>query len=234
MDAVSRDKQEVPGRFDRAARVYDLLTSLNPGYDADLRRSARRLGLGRAPRVLDLCCGTGRSTAALRTTYPDATIVGLDASAGMLERAKVRDLGATWLLGDATEPAAHGVNGTFDGILMAYGLRNLPDPDRGLHNLLPLLKPGAAVCFHEYSVADSWWGRRKWDAVCHAVIIPTGYLAGGSAEIYSYLHRSVVQFDGVAALEDRLRRAGFVDVRTQPMGGWQGGVLHSFMARRPA
>jgi ubiquinone/menaquinone biosynthesis C-methylase UbiE len=234
MNAVLTDKSAVPAEFDDAAGAYDLLTSLSPGYDYDLRRSAQRLALGAGARVLDLCCGTGRSTAALRATYPDADLVGLDASSGMLEHARKRaGLDATLLLGDATEPAAYGAEGPFDAILMAYGIRNLPNPDRGLANIRAVLKPGGVICFHEYSVADSWWGRVKWAAVCWGVIIPLGWIFGGSTTIYRYLYQSVVQFDGVAAMEERLKRAGFVDVRTEPMGGWQRGVLHSFLARAP-
>ncbi|MFD8353262.1 methyltransferase domain-containing protein, partial [Streptomyces coelicoflavus] len=79
--------------FDRGAGRYDRLVALNPGYHAQLRRSARRLGLadgGAGGRVLDLGCGTGASTAALAAAFPAAEIVGVDASAGMLERARAK------------------------------------------------------------------------------------------------------------------------------------------------
>jgi len=51
--------------FDRIARRYDLLTRMNPGYVKHLRWSARLLCLPPGARILDLCCGTGLSTAAL-------------------------------------------------------------------------------------------------------------------------------------------------------------------------
>ena len=38
----------------------------------------------------------------------------------------------------------------------------------------------------------------------------------------------------IEAFEARLRRAGFVGVVTEPMDGWQRGILHSFIARAPA
>lgn len=228
------NKAAVPRAFDVVARTYDLLTGMNPGYHQHLHTSALRLGARPGARVLDLCCGTGSSTAALRKAYPTAELVGLDYSEGMLERARGKDgLRATFVHGDATNPAAHGVEGPFDAILMAYGIRNLPDPDRGLANVLDLLRPGGTIVFHEYSVADSRRARWIWEMVCRTVIIPGGWVTAPGSDIYRYLYRSVVEFDGVQAFEARLRRAGFVDVETLPMAGWQRGILHSFRARRP-
>jgi ubiquinone/menaquinone biosynthesis C-methylase UbiE len=229
-------KSDVPAEFDQVARHYDLLQLLNPGYGEQLRLSARRLALPSRARILDLCCGTGLSTAALRSTYPDAELHGLDASAGMLDHARRRGIlpPVRFLHGNAMAPEAAGITGPFDGILMAYGIRNLPDPAAGLAAVLRLLAPGGRVCFHEYSVADSPWAARVWDAVALGVIIPLGALLAPRSPIYRYLWRSVRAFDGVRAFEARLRGAGFTEVRTEPMPGWARGVLHSFLARRPA
>lgn len=234
--SLTEHKRRVPRDFDRVAPSYDLLTGLNPGYHRHLRMSAERLSVRTAaPRLLDLCCGTGASTEALRAAYPGAEIVGLDASEGMLEvaRDKASLRRVRFVHGDATDPAAAGVEGPFDGILMAYGIRNLPDPDRGLENLRALLRPSASVVFHEYSVADSPVSTLLWDAVCWGIIVPGGLVTARSARIYRYLHQSVRSFDGVGAFEARLRRAGFRDVWTGPMDGWQRGIVHSFVARRP-
>lgn len=229
-------KRSVPRDFDRVAPTYDLLTGANPGYRAHLVASARRLELPRGARVLDLCCGTGASTDAILRVRPDAEVVALDASEGMLAlaRAKPSLRGTRFVLGDASDPRAAGVKGPFDGVLMAYGIRNLPEPDRALQRVRALLRPGARAVFHEYSVADSFLARRVWDLVCFGIIVPGGLLTSGSTRIYRYLHESVREFDGVRAFEARLRRAGFVDVRTEPMDGWQRGIVHSFVGRRPA
>ena len=231
-----RDRERVPGAFDRVARRYDLLCALNPGYGKHLAWSARRLALPPRARALDLCCGTGLSTAALVRTYPDAEVIGLDGSSEMLAVARgKRGLGGVrFVIGDAMDPAAAGASGPFDGVLMAYGIRNVPDPDLCLARVRELVRPGGAVCFHEYSVADSRAARAVWSAVASGVILPLGALATGSGELFRYLRRSVLAFDGVRGFADRLRRAGFVEVRCEPMDGWQRGILHSFLARRPA
>ncbi len=222
--------------FDTVAPTYDLLTGLNPGYHAQLEACARRLGLYGAPRVLDLCCGTGASTEALLRVLPNARVTGLDASEGMLRmaRAKKSLRNVELVCGDASDPRAAGIDGVFDGVLMAYGIRNLADPDAALARVLELLRPGGRAVFHEYSVKDSRLAKRIWDAVCFCIIVPGGLLTARTARIYRYLHKSVHEFDGARAFEARLRRAGFVDVWTGPMDGWQRGIVHSFVARRPA
>jgi ubiquinone/menaquinone biosynthesis methyltransferase len=228
-------KREVPEDFDQVAPSYDLLTGLNPGYKKHLRWSAERLELDESARILDLCCGTGLSTEAVAKVYPSAEIVGLDASEGMLAVARKKPLArrVKFVLGDAMDPRAAGVDGPFDGILMAYGIRNVPDADLCLTRLRELLKPGGKICFHEYSVDDSTLAKAVWNAVTLGVIIPGGLLTARSTKIYRYLRQSVLDFDGVRAFEARLRRAGFDDVRTKPMDGWQRGIVHSFLARRP-
>lgn len=234
--SLRAQKQAVPHAFDRVAARYDLLTGMNPGYHKHLARSAERMRMPDDADLLDLCCGTGLSTLALVRTYPRARITGLDASVGMLDLArKKRELtGVRFLQGDAMDPAAHGASGPFDGILMAYGIRNMPDPDLCLRRLLPLLKPGGVVCFHEYSVRDSLRAHLVWNAVCLGVIIPAGLVTSPGSNIYRYLRRSVNAFDGAAAFQRRLQAAGFCDTQAASMDGWQEGIVHTFLARRPA
>jgi ubiquinone/menaquinone biosynthesis C-methylase UbiE len=229
------DKRDVPGEFDRVARRYELLTGLNPGYRRHLRLSASRLAIETGGSVLDLCCGTGASTRAVLAEHPEARVTAVDASEGMLNEARRRlaDDRVRWVRADAMDPREAGVEGPFDAILMAYGIRNMPEPDLCLRRLLDLLRPGGAACFHEYSVADSPRARATWNAVSLGVIIPGGLVTSGTTRIYRYLRRSVLEFDGVSGFEERLRRAGYADVRTEPMDGWQRGIVHSFLARRP-
>lgn len=237
MDLLTEQKRTVPRAFDVVSGTYDFLTGLNPGYNEHLALSAQRMAVEPEARLLDLCCGTGLSTQALRDAYPRASITALDASQGMIDQAREKPLAESveFLVGDAMDPAAsEGVSGRYDGILMAYGIRNMPDPDLCLERVYDLLEPGAVICFHEYSVRDSLRTRALWNAVAFGVIIPGGLLTAPTSGIYRYLRRSVLEFDGVTAFEARLRRHGFVDVRTEAMDGWQKGIVHSFLARRPS
>jgi ubiquinone/menaquinone biosynthesis C-methylase UbiE len=235
----AREAAVVPAAFDQDATSYDRLVGANPGYLDHLRLSARRLALpddGAGLRLLDVGCGTGLSTQALVETYPAAEIVAADASAEMLAQAQAKTWPDTvrFVHSRAEELAAHGVEGPFDGILAAYLLRNLPDVTAGVKDLHGLLAPGAPLAVHEYSVADSARARATWTAVCWAIIIPLGWRVTGDASLYRYLWKSVLHFDGISRLTGRLRDAGLDDVRVEPVDGWQKGIVHTILGRRPA
>jgi ubiquinone/menaquinone biosynthesis C-methylase UbiE len=239
-------KAAVPDAFDSAARGYDLLVGANPGYHGHLRLSALRMGLpsrGEGLRLLDIGCGTGASTAALLSVAPLARIVGVDGSAGMIAKARSKDWprSVTFVhskaedLDTARDDAGDliGGSGSFDGILAAYLVRNLPDADAGLASLRALLKPGAPIAVHDYSVADSRRARLAWTGVCWTVIIPAGAAVTRDAGLYRYLWDSVRRFDGAREFERRMERAGFTDLRTHTMPGWQSRIVHTWLGRRP-
>jgi ubiquinone/menaquinone biosynthesis C-methylase UbiE len=229
----------VPAAFDVGAAAYDRLVGANPGYHAHLRISVRRMQLpdrGRGLRLLDAGCGTGASTAALLAVAPEAQIVAIDASEGMLAEsaAKTWPPSVRFVHSRIEDLAAAGVDGPFDGILAAYLVRNLPDPDAQLQAFRTLLRPGATLAVHEYSVRDSVVATAVWNAMCLTVIIPLGRLRTGDATLYRHLRRSVTAFDGAEAFRNRLRNNGFVNVRSESMPGWQRNVVHTFLAEAPA
>ena len=231
-------REAVPAAFDVGASAYDRLVGANPGYHAHLRLSARRMRLpgdGRGLRLLDAGCGTGASTAALLAAAPEAEIVALDASEQMLAQARSKSWPSSvrFVHAKVEDLAEAGVQGPFDGILAAYLIRNLADPDGQLRALHDLLRPGGTLAVHEYSVRDSLRAQLMWHAVAWSVIIPFGRAATGDAALYRYLWRSVDGFDGVRRFRRRLREAGFTGVHSETMTGWQRDVVHTFLATRP-
>ncbi|MEV4999037.1 class I SAM-dependent methyltransferase [Streptomyces niveus] len=226
---------ELAAAFDHAALSYDRLVAANPGYHAHLRRSARRLRLprgGAGLRLLDLGCGTGASTAALLAAAPHAEIVAVDASAGMLARAATKrwPAGVSFVHAPVEGLADAGVTGPFDGVFAAYLFRNVTDPDGTLAAVRSLLRPGGRLGVHEYALGGRAVDRAVWTAVCKGIVLPAGRLAG-DADLYRHLWRSVVEFDTAPGFADRLRRAGFAEVRVLPMPGWQTGIVHTFVGR---
>lgn len=228
----------VPGAFDVGAHAYDKLVGANPGYHDHLRISARRMRIpngGRGLRLLDAGCGTGASTAALLDAAPHAEIVAVDASAGMLAEARTKRWPDTvqFVHSPIEAIADAGIHGPFDGILAAYLLRNLADPDAQLRMFRQLLRPGAPLAVHEYSVRDSRAARGIWTAVCWGIIIPAGWRQTRDSTLYRHLWRSVNTFDGAAAFQRRLTAAGFTGVHSETMPGWQRDIVHTFLADAP-
>lgn len=237
---------DVPAAFDGVATTYDLMVALNPGYHAQLRRSAEVLvaelpvPTDRPVRVADLGCGSGASTLALERALRDAgldyELTGVDGSAGMLEQARrKRWQGQVSFAQDDAErlQPARWADGPVDGVFAAYLVRNVAARDELLRRVRELLVPGGALVLHEYSVRDDRLARVVWDAVSWSVVVPLGMLTAPRSPIYRYLWRSVVDFDGADRLRRRMQDAGYAGVRSRSFGGWQRGILHTFLAHRP-
>ncbi|MFF7492945.1 class I SAM-dependent methyltransferase [Streptomyces rubiginosohelvolus] len=223
--------------FDEGSAAYDRLVAASPGYHAHLRRSARRLGLadgGAGLRVLDLGCGTGASTEALIAVAPLARVTGVDASAGMLERAaaKPRLTHVEFVHAPAEALADRLAPGSFDAVFAGYLFRNVQDADAVLGLVRRLLVPSGRLAVHEYTLGGSPVDRAVWNAVCSTIIRPAGRLTG-DARLYRHLQESVNTFDTAPEFAGRLRRAGFQGVRVLPLPGWQTGITHTFVGRTP-
>jgi ubiquinone/menaquinone biosynthesis C-methylase UbiE len=238
MGSTGLPRADVPAAFDVGAPAYDRLVGTSPGYHAHLRLSAQRLrlpGRGQGLRLLDAGCGTGASTAALLRVAPHAEIVAIDASRGMLDQARAKSWPASvrFVHTPVEELAENGVAGPFDGILAAYLIRNLSDPDKQLRALREQLAPGATLAVHDYSVRDSRVATWVWHAICWGIIIPSGWWQTRDATLYRHLWRSVLTFDGARQFRHRMRQAGFTAVRSETMPGWETNIAHTFLGDAP-
>jgi ubiquinone/menaquinone biosynthesis C-methylase UbiE len=241
-------------QFDRAADRYDLLTRLNPGYHRALRTAAEALvgrlragsgpgaGAPAAPLVLwDLGCGSGLSTeAVVGAAGPGTRVVGLDASEGMLAQARAKSwpAGVSFvhaLAQDLSEVAGRELDGPADGAFAAYLLRNVPEHQRDevVAAIRDQVRPGGWVALQDYHVKGDRVASAVWTLVCWGVVTPLSFVVRGNPAIYRYLWRSVLDNDSTAELTGRLRRAGFTDLAWSTAGGWQRGILHTVLARRP-
>jgi len=153
------DPDQVRDLFDRIAPAYD---NLNDLLSLGLHRLWKRQAIAwldprPGQRMLDLCCGTGDLALVLaEKVRPGGLVLGIDAAAAPLERARARARSQPWLPVEFREgdAAATGLAaGWADAAVMAYGLRNLPDAAAALAELRRLLRA-------------SWWclwpGKRAW------------------------------------------------------------------------
>jgi ubiquinone/menaquinone biosynthesis C-methylase UbiE len=248
LSTLSAVRGEVPEAFDDVADRYDLMVALNPGYHSHLRRSASALvasldGARQPLRLVDVGCGSGASTRALLAELDclpaSARVLGVDGSAGMLQQATAKPWPAevTFVQGraeDLEEVCLGAGFGSADGVFAAYLLRNLPDRKSFLDSVFGLLRPGGTLVVHEYSVAGRALSSAMWTAVCQGVIVPLGWLTSRQTRIYRYLWRSVLDMDSVEQVMNQMVSAGFEDVRSRSVPGWQRGIVHTFHGRRPA
>lgn len=238
------EEWKLTAAFDRAAPSYDAMVALSPGYHDQLRRSADALAArtsdrGDAPlRIADLGCGSGASTAALLEAFaaarPDAPLVvtGVDVSSGMLAEARAKEWreGVDLVEQDALAWLCAQPSASLDAVLAAYLLRNVPDRESVVREIARVLAPGGAVAIQDYSVAGRPAARVAWAAVCHGLIIPLAVVKRSDVPLHRYLYRSVRDFDSVAAISERLTRAGLGGVDHVRHTGLQGGMVHTVTA----
>ena len=222
----------VADRDAAAKAVREMFTSIAPRYDLLNHvlsfnidhlwwwRTARRFdAILKRPdaRVLDLCCGTGDMTFALRRRAANAgtKIMGADFSHAMLQRASVKGSGTTlrWIEADALRlpfPDQH-----FDLVTSAFGFRNLADYDAGLREIARVLRPGGQCGILDFGEPSGLIG--EFYRVYFKKVLPAiGTLISGVRGPYAYLPASVERFPAPAEMLTRMKQAGFIDASWTP------------------
>jgi ubiquinone/menaquinone biosynthesis methyltransferase len=231
------NKSEVPFEFNRVAKKYDLATYLSQGYQDDLQRSVNRLELKGDELVLDLCCGTGKSTISCLNNLPDGKVIGIDNSEEMLRVTQIKyyeQYERTKLEFEQKDVMELDYeDNRIDAIFMAYGIRNMPDYKKALSNLYRILKPGGKISFHEYSLSENFLSHLYWKVLGYGVIIPVSTLISGSSTIFKYLVKSVDKFLSPKEFHSLLVETGFINVQKHNMPSWRKPILRTFTAQKP-
>jgi len=204
--------------FSQIAPRYDLLNHLlSFNIDKAWRRKAiAEMNWERAPRgtFVDLCAGTLDVSAELsRRPGFAGRILGADFAEPML-RAGVGKSPASVVspvVADALELPVP--NDSVSGAIVAFGIRNVADLDRGLREVHRVLEPGARFVILEFTTPRSTIVRAFYHLYFHHVLPQIGALVSGHRTAYAYLPRSVANFPIEEQLAERMRRAGFAEVK---------------------
>lgn len=210
----------VRGMFTAIAPRYDLLNRLlSVNIDRRWRRIAvQRLGWEGTPegRYLDVCAGTLDVAAELsRQDGFAGTVVGADFVVPMLRLGLDK---AERLLGvgaDALELPF--LERSFDGCVVAFGVRNLADIGAGLAEMARVLKPGGRLVILEFSLPSMWPVRPLYLLYFRHVLPVIGRFVSKHTSGYSYLPESVRDFPAPSRVVDELGGWGFVDVLHEPL-----------------
>jgi len=197
--------------FDGIAPTYDALNRvLSLGIDRRWRRRAvAALGPLDGKWILDVCAGT--LDLSRLCEREGAKVVSVDFARAMLERGRGKLRRARLVCADALRMPF--LDGSFDGALCGFGLRNLPDPAAGLREMRRVLAPGARLAVLDFfrpagaaRVIQSLYNRRF-------VPLVGGALSGDRAA-YDYLAQSIERFASVEEAEAMMRAAGFLNTRS--------------------
>lgn len=208
--------------FDEVVPSYDLLNHLM-SFGCDFywrRRAVGQLNVQPGSRILDIAVGTGDLALAAIKLNPK-TVVGVDPAGRMLERCLKKSIerGAqdrVQLVCGVAE-ALPTKNGSFDGAMVAFGVRNFSDVQRGLNEIYRVLKPAATFVALELTRPQNKIFRAIFGVYFQHVVPILGRLISGSAYAYRYLPESVSAFPAHDSFAALLRSVGFRDVQYQPL-----------------
>ena len=217
------DSRRVQEMFAGIAPRYDFLNHfLSASIDRRWRqvavRKVREL-LRTAPTLcLDCCSGTGDLAVTLSKGL-DCPVIASDFCHPMLTRAleKCRQLPVRNVEADALDlPFA---DKSFDALTIAFGLRNLENPQRGLREMRRVIRPGGALVILEFSKPIVPVMGSAFNFYFHHILPRIGAVISGDRKAYQYLPDSVRQFPAQAELAEWLLAAGFVDVSYKNLSG---------------
>ena len=218
------DKSHTPRMFTTIARRYDFL---NHALSFNLDRTWRRalVGYARAhmgERVLDVATGTGDVAIAFARRTRAAVVVGLDPSEGMLEVASKKlaqeALDGRVRLVEADALALPLADASVDVVSIAFGLRNLPDYERGMREMARVLKPGGRLVILEF-LPPRGAALLAYRVYLGAVLPVAGRVISGSPEAYRYLSASIRDFMEASEVRSLIASAGLRRVESRRLTG---------------
>lgn len=222
--ADSTKKEEVAEMFDNISKRYDFLNHfLSLGIDRIWRKKAIRLLSKSQPKIiLDIATGTGDFAIAALRLKP-TKIVGLDLSAGMLEvgRQKMKkkkiDHIIEMIQGDSENLPFE--SNYFDAFTVGFGVRNFENLEKGLGEMLRVLKPNATGVILEFSKPKKFPVKQYFKFHSKYIIPKVGSAISKDKSAYAYLPESVAAFPEGQEFIDIMKKVGYRNVESKLVSG---------------
>ncbi|MDI6033209.1 bifunctional demethylmenaquinone methyltransferase/2-methoxy-6-polyprenyl-1,4-benzoquinol methylase UbiE [Flavobacterium sp. LB2P84] len=220
-DSALSKKEQVAKMFDTISGNYDNLNRvISFGIDIKWRKKVLQIVSKSNPKViLDIATGTGDLAILMAQTNAEK-IIGLDISAGMLEvgvkKIASKNLSNTieMILADSENMPFE--DNYFDAITVAFGVRNFENLEKGLAEILRVLKPNGVFVILETSVPDKTPYKQGYNFYTKNILPLIGKVFSKDDVAYGYLSESAAAFPYGEALNNILRKIGFIDVVALP------------------
>jgi len=226
---LDKDTHDVAAMFDAVADRYDVTNdALSMFQDRSWRRATLdAVGAGRGDSVLDLAAGTGTSAAPLADR--GVRVVACDLSLGMLQVGRRRRPDVTFVAGDAT--ALPFADASFDAVTISFGLRNVPDVDGALEEMLRVTRPGGRVVICEFSRPTNKAFRAVYDQYLAKALPRIAGVVAKESDAYTYLADTIAAWPEQHELGMKMRAAGWASVAYRNLSG---GIVALHRGFRPA
>ncbi len=203
--------------YKKIAEKYDFLNHFFSVYIDVLWRKKlfKLISPKEEDRVLDVCTGTGDIAIEIKSRA-NSQVVGLDISHEMLDVARKKfsknRLEIPLIIGDALDMPIK--SSSFDVVTIGFGLRNLPDYDRGIKEMARSLKKGGRIFILEFAPPEkNLFGFLYWIYLRYIMPIVGGIIAGVKDD-YTELAVSIKNFLTPQEMENLLRKHGFRNIKS--------------------
>ena len=217
-DSNKGKKKQVAEMFDSIAHKYDFLNHfLSLNIDKIWRRKSIKLLKKSQPKnVLDVATGTGDFAFEIYKSLQAEKIIGIDISKGMLkigkEKAEKKQLTHIIEFKEGDSENIKFPDNSFDAVTVAFGVRNFEDLDKGLAEMIRVLKPGGEVVVLEFSRPEKFPVKQLYNFYFKRVLPTIGKLFSKDMSAYSYLPESVDAFPYGKKFVDKMQSAGFKNI----------------------
>lgn len=220
-DSDLNKKEQVAKMFDTISGEYDGLNRvISFGIDIKWRQKVVNLVTATSPTsILDIATGTG-DLAINMAKFNEGKITGLDISEGMLDvgRQKVKaaklESQVELVVGDSENLPFD--SDSFDAITVAFGVRNFETLEKGLAEIYRVLKPNGIFVILETSVPTKFPFKQGYQFYSKFILPTIGKLFSKDRVAYKYLSESASVFPYGEALNNILRKTGFINVKDDP------------------
>ncbi|WMN05992.1 bifunctional demethylmenaquinone methyltransferase/2-methoxy-6-polyprenyl-1,4-benzoquinol methylase UbiE [Marivirga arenosa] len=221
-DKETSKKQQVADMFDNISHKYDFLNHfLSLGIDIRWRKKAIKLLKEIQPKqILDIATGTGDFAVESLKLNPDH-VTGVDISEGMLnvgrEKLKKRKLDDRITLTSGDSENLPFEDNKFDAIIVAFGVRNFENLEKGLAEMNRVLRPGGKVVVLEFSKPKSFPFKQLYNFYFKNILPTLGKTISKDNAAYTYLPESVKSFPDGKDFTAILDKIGFKNTECKPL-----------------
>ena len=214
---------------ERIGMVKEIFATVTARYDflnhfLSLRRDVawrrflvRRIAFLETRRILDVATGTADLAIAAARKHPGIDVIGIDFVREMLDagRAKIvrKGLSERIRLLQADALSLPFRDDSFDGVTMAFGIRNIPDKMQALREMVRVVVPGGRVMILEMCFTPNWFSTLMYRTYLNRVLPRIARRFSLNPAAYGYLADSIMNFPSPVAFLGLMEEAGLVDLK---------------------
>jgi len=221
-ESAKGKKEQVSHMFNAIARRYDFLNHfLSLGIDRYWRRTAINYLKAISPRqMLDVATGTADFAIAAQRLKPEL-VRGIDISKEMLnygqQKIEKRGLSQKICIELGDSESLRFPDNSFDAITVGFGVRNFENLEKGLSEMLRVLRPGGMVVILEFSKPRGFILARLFMFYFKHILPAIGKFFSKDNSAYTYLPESVQEFPCGDAFADILKKVGYARTKYKPL-----------------